>query len=62
VSSRPELSAVATSLDELSQRIARLADELSGAERDELHTGLAEVERSVDAARRRLGRLLSGRG
>jgi hypothetical protein len=54
MSARAELSSVATSLDELLGRISRIADGLSGDEKEIVGTDLFEVERSLRAARRRL--------
>ena len=53
-----ELSSVATALDELLARLTLITDGLAGAERDALSTGLHEVERSLNAASRRLSRVL----
>ena len=61
VSARAELSSVATAVDELATRVAAIADGLTGAERDALLTDLAEVERSLGNAARRLNRALGGR-
>jgi hypothetical protein len=61
MTARAELSAVATVLDELVGRLERIGSDLGGAERDALLSDLTEVERSLDAARRRLARVISGR-
>jgi hypothetical protein len=54
---RAELSSVATSLDELLGRITRIAEGLSGDEREVVGPDLFEVERALRAARRRVSRL-----
>jgi hypothetical protein len=54
----PELSSVATALEELLRRVTTLAEGLEGAEREALTNELQEVERTMGAARRRLRRLL----
>jgi hypothetical protein len=61
MSARAELSSVATSLDELVGRITRIAEGLSGDEREVVGPDLFEVERSLRAARRRLSALEEGR-
>ena len=58
---RAELSSVETVLDELVARLGRLVDELEPAERDDLAQDLAEVERALSTARRRLARALQPR-
>jgi hypothetical protein len=58
MSARAELSSVATTLDELLGRITRLADSLSGDERDVVGVDLFEVERALRGARRRLTRIV----
>ena len=50
----PELSSVATVLDDLSRRITTLAERRAGSEPDEVATTLFEVERALQEARRRL--------
>jgi hypothetical protein len=57
MSARAELSSVATSLDELVGRVSRIAEGLTGEERDVVGPDLFEVERSLRAARRRLSAL-----
>jgi hypothetical protein len=61
MSARAELSSVATSLDELVGRITRIAEGLSGDEREVVGQDLFEVERSLRAARRRLSALEEAR-
>jgi ABC-type transporter Mla subunit MlaD len=51
----PELSSVATALEELLRRVTTLAEGLEG---EALTNELQEVERTMGAARRRLRRLL----
>ena len=54
----PQLSSVATALDELTQRITDMAESLSGSERDDIATTLFEVERALRSAGRSLDRLV----
>jgi hypothetical protein len=53
-----ELSSVATALDDLTSRVAVIADRLNGTEQDQVAAELFEVERSMRAAQRRLARVL----
>ncbi len=53
-----ELASISTALDDLAGRLRGLIEGLGGAERDALETELAEVERSLDGARRRLARVV----
>lgn len=55
-----ELSSISTALDDLTARLRGLIDGLAGDERAALENDLAEVERSLDVARRRLGRVVTG--
>lgn len=59
MSNHAELSALATSLSDLVARLANVADELTGAERDRLGQDLFEVERTLTTAQRRLDRALA---
>jgi hypothetical protein len=59
MSNHAELSALATSLSDVVERLAHIADHLTGAERDRLGQDLSEVERSLTAAKRRLERALA---
>ncbi len=59
MSNHAELSALATSLSDLVERLTQIADDLTGAERDRLGQDLFEVERTLRAARRRLDRALA---
>jgi hypothetical protein len=54
----PELSSVATALDELLDRVSAIADRVVGAERETVTSELVEVERVLGTASRRLRRLL----
>jgi hypothetical protein len=54
----PELSSVATALDELLDRVSAIADRLVGPERETVTSELLEVERVLGTASRRLRRLL----
>jgi hypothetical protein len=62
MSARAELSSVSTSLDELVSRITRIAEDLSGHERDVVGLDLFEVERTLRSARRRLSRIVDSTG
>jgi hypothetical protein len=59
MSAGPELSSINTALEALTERISAIASSLGGAERDDLAAGLYEVERSLQTAQRRLGKLVS---
>ncbi len=52
------LSSLSTALDELTERVTALADELSGSPRDDVAADLYEVERNLQAAARRLRALV----
>lgn len=52
------LSSLSTALDELTQRITALADDLHGAPRADVAADLYEVERNLNAACRRLRTLV----
>jgi hypothetical protein len=58
MTTRAELSSLATGLTELASRVTVLANRLSGDEKEELGPGLFEVERSLRNAERRLNRLI----
>jgi hypothetical protein len=58
MSAGPELSSINTALEALTRRISGLADSMAGTERDDLASALFEVERSLQAAQRRLGKLV----
>jgi ElaB/YqjD/DUF883 family membrane-anchored ribosome-binding protein len=57
MSARAELSSITTALDELTSRLDAMLDSLGGVERDNLASDLVEVERALNAARRRLAKL-----
>ncbi|HEX6569524.1 MAG TPA: hypothetical protein VF015_10170 [Acidimicrobiales bacterium] len=57
-SDRAELSALATTLDELTARLTAAADRYRGSPRGDVADGLYEVERSLLAASRKLERVL----
>lgn len=59
MSSGAELSSINTALEGLTQRISGFADSLAGTERDDLATGLYEVERSLSTAQRRLEKIVA---
>ena len=54
----PQLSSVSTALNELTTRIAELAEDLSGSHREDVANALFEVERSLTTAARRLDQLV----
>jgi len=62
MSARAELSSVASGLEELATRIARITEGLELAEREIVGPDLFEVERSLRSAQRRLTRLMDRRG
>jgi hypothetical protein len=51
---RAQLSSVATTLDELTQRITDAADHYQDAAKEDVASDLYEVERALQAAGRRL--------
>lgn len=55
---RSQLRSAATTLDELTTRLAEVADAFRGTEREDITADLDEVERSLRAATRRLQRLV----
>jgi hypothetical protein len=57
-SDRAQLSALSTSLDDLSRRIAEIADKHRRPPREDIATGLDEVERSLTTASRRLAKVM----
>ena len=57
-SDRAELSALATSLDELAARGTAAGDRVQGTARTDLADGLYEVERSLLTASRKLDRVV----
>jgi hypothetical protein len=60
MSAAAELTAVSSTLTELTRRVTRILSELSPAEEERYSADLAEVERTLGVASRRLERLLSG--
>lgn len=58
-SDRAELSALATSLDDLTTRVTAVADRYQGStDRRDVADGLYEVERSLRTASRKLERIV----
>ena len=57
---RAQLASVATALDELTDRVTRLAEEMNGAADEQAATELFEIERTLRQAARRLDRLVRG--
>lgn len=62
MSAHAELSSAATLLDDLLARLTAIGGGLSSTEREALGTDLAEVERNLGNARRRLDRLVEVSG
>jgi hypothetical protein len=58
----PQLSSVSTALVDLKDRVAKLAESLSGSDREDVATVLFEVERSLSTAGRRLDQLVAELG
>ena len=58
MSAGPQLSSVATSLDELTGRISTIANELAETERADVASTLYEVERALNTASRRLEKIV----
>lgn len=54
---RAELSAAATTLDDLADRVEQLAKRTAADRQEALATDLYEVERALRVAQRRLGQL-----
>ena len=54
----PQLSSVSTALNDLTTRVAELAESLSGSQREDVANALFEVERSLTTAARRLDQLV----
>ena len=59
MSAGPELSSINTALEALTERISNLAESLTGTERDDQGAALFEVERGLQAAQRRLEKIVS---
>jgi hypothetical protein len=57
-SDRAELSALATTLDDLATRITAVGDRYRGSTRPDVADGLYEVERSLLTAARQLERVM----
>ena len=55
---RAELSALATTLDDVAARVTAAADRYQGTPRADVADGLYEVERSLISAARKLDRVL----
>jgi hypothetical protein len=53
------LSSLATALEDLSDRITRLADGFQGSPREDVAADLYEVERHLQAAKRRMRTLVT---
>ena len=62
MSAGAELTAVSSTLTELTKRVGRILSELSPAEDERYGTDLREVERTLGVAGRRLERLVTNRG
>ncbi len=59
MSAAAELTAVSSTLSELTHRVTRILSELSPADEERYAADLAEVERTLGVANRRLERLIS---
>jgi hypothetical protein len=59
MSAAAELTAVSSTLSELTRRVTRIIAELSPADEERYGADLAEVERTLGVANRRLERLVS---
>lgn len=57
-SDRAQLSALSTSLDDLSRRIVEIADNHRRPPREDIAIGLDEVERALTTASRRLAKVM----
>jgi len=57
-SDRAQLSALASTLDDLNQRITEIAGRYRGSPRGDVSQGLDEVERSLGTAARQLAKVL----
>jgi hypothetical protein len=58
MTTRAELSSIATGLDELLSRVTTISEHLLGPDRDVVGPELFEVERILRTAQRRLSRIL----
>jgi len=58
MTTRAELSSIATGLDELCSRVTAIAEQLLGVDREALGPELYELERTLRSAQRRLSRIL----
>ena len=61
MSAGAELTAVSSTLGELTKRVGRIIAELSPTEEERYGNDLLEVERTLGVANRRLERLVTGR-
>lgn len=60
MSAGAELTAVSSSLEELTRRVSRIISELSPLEQERYENGLLEVERTLGVASRKLDRVVTG--
>ena len=58
----PQLSSIASALSELTDRLAAIAETMTGTEREDVATALFEVERSLTTGSRRLDEVLRSLG
>jgi hypothetical protein len=56
-----QLSAIATALGDLTDRVSALADRFQGSPREDVAASLYDVERNLQAATRRVEKLLVDR-
>jgi hypothetical protein len=57
-SDRAQLSALATTLDDVTRRVVEIADNYRGSPRDDIAFGIDQVERSLNAAARQLAKTM----
>jgi hypothetical protein len=58
---RSELSSLTALIEQVTERITKMADDASAAKEDEVATELFAIERALTGAKRRLVRFLGGR-
>jgi hypothetical protein len=60
--SAADLSSMAATVDDLTDRLGPIAEDFAAAHREDLVAEVREVERALDSARRRLRRLAAADG
>jgi hypothetical protein len=58
---RSELSSLTALIEQVTERITKMADEASAAKEEDVATELFAIERALTGAKRRLVRFLGGR-